>query len=101
MSTTEKIEAQVAKQRTALSAAAGTLGDKANATAGLLGHKAADALSNLDAQSIVDRAADRAGQFADAADARTNPPKKRRKIAGSLFLLVAAAVGFAWLRGKA
>ena len=101
MSTTEKLEAQVAKQRVAMNAAAGTLGEKANAAAGLLGHKAADALGSFDAQSIVDRAADRAGQFADAADARANPPKKGRKIAGSVFLLIAAAVGFAWLRGKA
>ena len=45
-------------------------------------------------QSLVD-------QFADAADARNNPPKKGRKIAGTLFLLIAAAAGFAWLRGKA
>lgn len=101
MSTTEKIETQMAKQRVAMNAAAGSLGEKANAAAGLLGHKAADALSGFDAQSIVDRAADRAGQFADAADARSKPQKKGRKVVGSLVLLVAAAAGFAWLRGKA
>jgi hypothetical protein len=94
MSTTEKIS-------TAAGTLGGTLSDKANATAGLLGHKAADALGNFDAQSIVDRAADRASQIADAADARSNPPKKGRKVAGTLFFLIVAAAGFAWLRNKA
>ena len=89
MTSTEQLEAQIARQRQSL-----------NAAAGALGHKAADALHNLDVQTVVDKAADRASHFADIAEAKAVPPARSHKLRTGLLVLIACAVGVAWLRRR-
>jgi hypothetical protein len=96
MTTTERIEAQVARQREVLHGAADALTNKA-----------ADALQNLDVAAAAGRAADTAGRLADdtAAGLRNTAASKKsstgRRLVRGFLVLGAVAVALAWLRRRA